>query len=393
MAGSFRKYWLWFGSCRWAARQARAARRCDRPGEGPDAPASRAVRACRRPAGDRRGAGGARGHRQDRRAVPAPGRVRARRGDVRARAARRGRAQRPRDRPPRKRRPEVRRRLGAVRPAAGSGVRRSWRRGSRRAQGMCGSRWGSAERSPWRSRYGWLFGTARSASAHHALPTTRAWVCLLVVYALFGDGLLRVGALGRTRWPLGAVARGRARSLARRRARDVVRAAVLRGGTAAAVAQPGLAEFTAAVRPLLLGVVALFLCALGALLRGRRGRYGVLGVLRSRSARRTAAARPAALLVRLPAGAPADAGRRGRGGGGLARLRVRGPPARLRVAGDPGGGCGPSLGPGHRPRSRVRRRARGLRACLRSQSPAACAGRVLPAPCAPHRRATARARP
>ncbi|GHC47995.1 hypothetical protein [Streptomyces flavofungini] len=105
-----------------------------------------------------------------------------------------------------------------------------------------------------------------------ALPATRAthtWVCWLLAYALLGDGLLRATATDGGPdgpWPpsaavalvlAGAVAPGTwcARLFA-------VRA----GGRLGA--SRGLAEFAASVRPLLIVVFTLFLCAVGALVTG-----------------------------------------------------------------------------------------------------------------------------
>ena len=97
-----------------------------RPRQGADAPTPRAVRAGRRPAGDRRRSGGPRRHRPHRRPLPAPGRVLPRRGDVRARARATPDAPSPRPRR-RARAPRRAPAWAAARPAA---RRRSARRPS-----------------------------------------------------------------------------------------------------------------------------------------------------------------------------------------------------------------------------------------------------------------------
>ncbi|MFE6161453.1 hypothetical protein ACFQ7F_21365 [Streptomyces sp. NPDC056486] len=111
--------------------------------------------------------------------------------------------------------------------------------------------------------------------AHQVVPATRAWVCLLVAYALFGDGLLRAAVSGGPDGPWApstAVALGL--SLAVAPAVWCVWLFAV-GARRRLSLSRGLAEFTSAVRPLLLGVVALYLCALGALLVGSGAVYGV----------------------------------------------------------------------------------------------------------------------
>ncbi|WP_367044837.1 hypothetical protein [Streptomyces sp. Je 1-332] len=112
-------------------------------------------------------------------------------------------------------------------------------------------------------------------SAHHVAPATRAWVCLLVAYALFGDGLMRAAVAGGPDglWaPSTAAALGL--SLAVAPAVWCARLFAV-GARGRLPLSRGLAEFTAAVRPLLVGIVALYLCALGALLVGAAAVYGV----------------------------------------------------------------------------------------------------------------------
>lgn len=104
-----------------------------------------------------------------------------------------------------------------------------------------------------------------------ALPATRAthtWVCWLLAYALLGDGLLRAARTGGPDgpWPpsaavalvlAGAVAPGT----------WCARLFAVRAGGRLGVSR-GLAEFAASVRPLLIVVFALFLCAVGAMVTG-----------------------------------------------------------------------------------------------------------------------------
>ncbi|WP_190329432.1 hypothetical protein [Streptomyces venezuelae] len=105
----------------------------------------------------------------------------------------------------------------------------------------------------------------------HPVRATRAWVCWLLAYALLGDGLLN-GALTNgpdgfaDLWdPAAAALLGLALAVAP--AIWCARLFAVRAGARLAASR-GLDEFASAVRPLLLGVVALFLGALGALLAG-----------------------------------------------------------------------------------------------------------------------------
>ncbi|WP_105968309.1 hypothetical protein [Streptomyces geranii] len=105
--------------------------------------------------------------------------------------------------------------------------------------------------------------------ASHTPTTTRAWTYWLLAYALLGDGLLTLGLTGG----LDSITTA---------ARDLSTAPVLALTLACApaawcahlftgrarrklTASRGLADFTAAVKPLLLGTFALFLCTLTAL--------------------------------------------------------------------------------------------------------------------------------
>ncbi|MEU5684036.1 hypothetical protein [Streptomyces venezuelae] len=109
------------------------------------------------------------------------------------------------------------------------------------------------------------------------MGATRAWVCWLLGYALLGDGLLNgavtggpdgIGDLGD---PAAAALLGLALAVAP--AIWCARLFAVRAGARLAASR-GLDEFASSVRPLLLGVIALFLCALGALLAGA---YAFLG--------------------------------------------------------------------------------------------------------------------
>ncbi|MEU9538812.1 hypothetical protein [Streptomyces mirabilis] len=100
-------------------------------------------------------------------------------------------------------------------------------------------------------------------------PTTRgtlAWTCWLIAYALLGDGLLSVGIEGGPDgpWP---PATAPVLALALACAPAVWCAHLFTAGARRKLTvSRGLEEFAVSVRPLLLGVFALFLCALGALL-------------------------------------------------------------------------------------------------------------------------------
>ncbi|MFI8877251.1 hypothetical protein [Streptomyces sp. NPDC055243] len=111
-------------------------------------------------------------------------------------------------------------------------------------------------------------------SAHHVAPATHAWVCLLLAYALFGDGLLRAAVSGGPDGPW-APSTAAALGLCLAVAPAVWCVRLFSVGARGRLAlSRGLTEFTASVRPLLLGVVALYLCALGALLVGAGAVYG-----------------------------------------------------------------------------------------------------------------------
>ncbi|MEU5998599.1 hypothetical protein ABZ837_12290 [Streptomyces sp. NPDC047197] len=111
-------------------------------------------------------------------------------------------------------------------------------------------------------------------SAHHVAPATHAWVCLLLAYALFGDGLLRAAVSGGPDGPWApSIAAALGLCLAVAPAAWCVRLFSV-GARGRLALSRGLTEFTASVRPLLLGVVALYLCALGALLVGAGAVYG-----------------------------------------------------------------------------------------------------------------------
>ncbi|MER7675417.1 hypothetical protein [Streptomyces sp. NPDC096934] len=104
-------------------------------------------------------------------------------------------------------------------------------------------------------------GTSRRAT-----NGTRAWTCWLIAYALFGDGLLS-GALSGgpdDPWPP-ATAPVLALALSCAPAVWCAHLFMARARRGLAASR-GLAEFAVAVRPLLLGVFALYLGALGALL-------------------------------------------------------------------------------------------------------------------------------
>ncbi|MFC9849389.1 hypothetical protein ACFWFF_29460 [Streptomyces sp. NPDC060223] len=101
---------------------------------------------------------------------------------------------------------------------------------------------------------------------HHTPSGTRAWTCWLIAYALLGDGLLSAGVEGGPDgpWPL-ATASVLALALACAPAAWCAHLFAVRARRRL-TASRGLEEFAASVQPLLLGVFALFLCALGGLL-------------------------------------------------------------------------------------------------------------------------------
>jgi hypothetical protein len=104
------------------------------------------------------------------------------------------------------------------------------------------------------------------SAGHRVTSGTRAWTCWLIAYALLGDGLLSAGLDGGPDgpWPL-ATAPVLALALACAPAAWCAHLFAVRARRRL-TATRGLEEFAASVQPLLLGVFALFLCALGALL-------------------------------------------------------------------------------------------------------------------------------
>lgn len=110
--------------------------------------------------------------------------------------------------------------------------------------------------------------------ARHVVPATRAWACLLVAYALLGDGLMQVAVSGGPDGPWApSTAAALGLSLAVAPGMWCARLFAVRARGRLSLSR-GLAEFTASARPLLLGVVALYLCALGGLLAGAGALYG-----------------------------------------------------------------------------------------------------------------------
>lgn len=119
-------------------------------------------------------------------------------------------------------------------------------------------------------------GPLRAARAWHPTTSTRAWTCGLLAYALLGDGLLAAGIEGGptgpptggsdSPWPI-ALASLLALTLAVVPAAWCAHLFAVRARRRLATSR-GLEEFASSVRPLLLGVFGLFLCALGGLLAG-----------------------------------------------------------------------------------------------------------------------------
>ncbi|KAA0935240.1 hypothetical protein FGF04_14115 [Streptomyces apricus] len=117
-------------------------------------------------------------------------------------------------------------------------------------------------------------GPLRAAPAWSPAPSTRAWSCLLLAYALLGDGMLTTGLAGGpdgpptggsdSPWPI-ALASVLALSAACAPAAWCAHLFAVRARRRLAASR-ALEDFAASVRPLLLGVFALFLCALGGLL-------------------------------------------------------------------------------------------------------------------------------
>jgi hypothetical protein len=117
-------------------------------------------------------------------------------------------------------------------------------------------------------------GPLHATRAWHTTMSTRAWTCWLLAYALLGDGLLTAGIEGGpdgpptggldSPWPI-ALASVLALALACAPAAWCAHLFAVRARRKLAVSR-GLEEFAASVKPLLLGVFGLFLCALGGLL-------------------------------------------------------------------------------------------------------------------------------
>ncbi|MGW3668213.1 hypothetical protein [Streptomyces sp. NPDC005141] len=104
------------------------------------------------------------------------------------------------------------------------------------------------------------------STRNRTTSATRAWTYWLIAYALVGDGLLSAGLDGGPDgpWPL-AVAPVLALALACAPAAWCAQLFVARARRRLNASR-GLEEFASSVRPLLLGVFGLFLCALGGLL-------------------------------------------------------------------------------------------------------------------------------
>ncbi|AZM57889.1 hypothetical protein DMA15_24815 [Streptomyces sp. WAC 01529] len=104
-------------------------------------------------------------------------------------------------------------------------------------------------------------------------PATRAWLCWLIAYALLGDGLLRSAVEGGPDGPgdlwVPAVAAALGLTLAVAPATWCARLFAVQAKRRLGASR-GLDEFAASARPLLLGVLALFLTALGASLAAAR---------------------------------------------------------------------------------------------------------------------------
>ncbi|MEW2524742.1 hypothetical protein [Streptomyces sp. NPDC047071] len=129
-----------------------------------------------------------------------------------------------------------------------------------------------------------LAATARVALRHGPLrtprpaaPATRAWTCWLLAYALFGEGLLRAAAPGgpdRALPPSALAALGLAAAVAPGTA--CARLFTVRARRRLGRSR-GLADFAASVRPLLLGVFALYATAVGLALAGAEAALGLVG--------------------------------------------------------------------------------------------------------------------
>ncbi|GAA1013410.1 hypothetical protein GCM10009564_39990 [Streptomyces thermogriseus] len=121
-------------------------------------------------------------------------------------------------------------------------------------------------------RHGPLSTGGHTPAGAHA-PGTRGWTCLLLAYALLGDGLLDAALTGGPDalpdgtaagdWPLTTAP---VLALALAGVPAVWTAHLFAAGARRKMATSrGLEEFAASVRPLLLGTFGLFLCALAAL--------------------------------------------------------------------------------------------------------------------------------
>lgn len=104
------------------------------------------------------------------------------------------------------------------------------------------------------------------STTYRTTSGTRAWTCWLIAYALLGDGLLSAGVEGGPDgpWPP-TTAPVLALALACAPAAWCAHLFTVRARRKL-TASRGLEEFAVSVRPLLLGMFALFLCALGTLL-------------------------------------------------------------------------------------------------------------------------------
>ncbi|MGP4051489.1 hypothetical protein [Streptomyces sp. 2A115] len=117
-------------------------------------------------------------------------------------------------------------------------------------------------------------GPLHATRAWQTTTSTRTWICWLLAYALLGDGLLTAGIEGGpdgpptggldSPWPI-SLAAVLALTLACAPAAWCAHLLAVRARRKLALSR-GLEEFAASVKPLLLGVFGLFLCALGGLL-------------------------------------------------------------------------------------------------------------------------------
>ncbi|WP_373466041.1 hypothetical protein [Streptomyces sp. V3I8] len=117
-------------------------------------------------------------------------------------------------------------------------------------------------------------GPLHAVPAWSPTPSTRAWTCWLLAYALLGDGMLTTGLAGGpdgpptggpdSPWPI-ALASVLALTAACAPAAWCAHLFAVRARRRLATSR-ALDDFAASARPLLLGVFGLFLCALGGLL-------------------------------------------------------------------------------------------------------------------------------